>query len=52
MIIPFLNEGLCKDRFEIIGLVLDDISEEQLEFLEETKKLALEELNYKKRKRK
>lgn len=29
-IIPFLNEGVCKDRFEIIGLVLDDISEEQL----------------------
>lgn len=29
-IIPFLNEGLCKDRFEIIGLIFDDISEEEL----------------------
>ena len=29
-IIPFLNEGKCKDRFEIIGLVFEDISEEEL----------------------
>jgi len=29
-IIPFLNEGICKDRYEIIGLVFDEISEEKL----------------------
>ncbi|MBE6160178.1 MAG: ATP-binding protein [Lactobacillales bacterium] len=29
-IIPFLNDGICKDRYEIIGLVLDNENEEEL----------------------